>query len=358
MIATRSARWGFTIAASLLLACAALGGTLAPAAEKFPNHQREFFSDFTGKLDDKERLAVDEKLKEASHASGIHAVLVIVTKMAEYPDMPQTPKEFALEVAKTWKVGNAKNGKGILVFFSVQDRKFQVVKTKNLPLSLTEQIAGSMKGKVTLALSDGEYGDAMKAAADNIARFLPGDPSRPATASGGPSSGTPVSAHSSNSSRSAPAQYDAHSRSSSGFGGWIVLIIAGVIGFIILIAIISAFSGRGAYSPGYAPSYGGGYYQPGYGGGYYGGGGGGFFTGMMVGGMMNGMFGGGGGRTVEHHYHDSGSTSTGFFGGSVGGGGDSSGGSWGDVGASFGGGGGFESFGGGSFDGGSSGGEW
>lgn len=356
----------FALAFSAGVASAAL-----PEALQRKGDESKLFYDFTGKVPATKAEEIDRKLLEASQASGIAAVLVVVQRMGDYEGMPTKAPDFAYALAKEWRVGNPKNGKGILLLFSLGDRKFHAVKSKNLQVSITDQIGGAMKGEVTYALSQGDVAGAMEKAAQKIADKLPPDaatgasrsgPTGNPTANNRPRDGsTPVGFVP---AEGRPQPFERQTRSSGGWG-WVILVVGGIILVIVIISVVGAFSSARTYG-GYGGGYGG-YGYPGYGYGY-GGGDGGFFSGMMMGGLMGNMFGGG--RSVEHHYHDVGgsSASAGSSGfdlgssgssfGSWGGGGDSSGGSWG--GSSFTGsdGGGFSGFGGGDFGGGSSGGEW
>jgi hypothetical protein len=351
----------FALAFSAGLASAAL-----PEALQRKGDEMRLFYDFSGKVPATKAEEIDRKLLEASQASGIATVLVVVQRMGAYEGMPTKAPDFAYTLAKEWRVGNPKNGKGILLLFALEDRKFHAVKSKNLPVSLTDQIAGSLKGEVTYALSQGDVAGAMEKAAQKIAERLNAAAPSPVAGSGNSAvnnqprgNSTPVGFVP---AEGRPQPFERQTRSSGGWG-WVILVVGGIILVIVIISVVGAFSSARTYGGGYGGY--GGYGYPGYG---YGGGDGGFFSGMMMGGLMGNMFGGGG-RTVEHHYHDVGgssasSGSSGFDLGSSGssfgswGGGDSSGGSWG--GSSFTGsdGGGFSGFGGGDFGGGSSGGEW
>ena len=313
---------------------ALLLGALSAFADT-PKHLQDHFSDLADKVTDADDSAIENKLAEASTSAEAQLVLVVINKFSDYPGLPTNAKDFAYTLAKDWKVGS-KSGKGIVVLFSLGDRQFHVVKTKNIPVQVTERIASSMRGEVTMALRDGKVGEAMSLAADIIVKEAPKSDKVASSPSAVPA--TPVSTP----NQRPQVHYDTHTRQTSNSGVGIgALVIGGIILLVIIIAVVSAFSNRG-YSDG-----------------------GGFWSGMLVGGMMSNMFGGHSSSNYGGGSHSSGSSWGSDSGGTSSwgswGGGDSgsSGGSSWDSGSSWSSGGGdSSSFGGGDFGGGSSGGEW
>jgi tRNA A-37 threonylcarbamoyl transferase component Bud32 len=136
------------------------------AAKPQLERKDHFFNDFTAQVAAGEAAAISSTLKRASELSGIQATLVIVTRMDQFEGMPTTAREFALELAKTWEIGNARSGKGVLLFFSLEDRTFHAVKTRDLPTSLTDKIAEAIKGPVIEELRQRNVAKAMQLVAD------------------------------------------------------------------------------------------------------------------------------------------------------------------------------------------------
>lgn len=307
----------------VLMTALAMAVSPASAAEA-PDYDGEFFTSLRAEgLHGRTKVEISKTLRLAAQASRIHPMLVVIDRLSDFPRMPQTIDGFATALAKDWKVGDAETKKGILVLFSIGDRKLFVSKTANLDQSVSDAVAKAMGGKVTDALREGDVTRAMKLAAGAIAETLPDQGSSLGAAGGGKvrtvtrttRTRTPFGGYSRRGGRGL----------GGGFGCFGILIM-----FLVVSSIIGSLTGRGGWGRGM-------------GGGYYGGGGG-FFSGMLAGGMLGHMFGGG----------------YGGWGGGYGGGG---GGftetttteSWTDSG---GGGGFFDSFGGGDFDGGGSFGEW
>jgi hypothetical protein len=335
------------LGAGLLLAAA------LPARAQSPDYEGEFFSDYTHSVPTRTSVEISKTLRVGAQQSRVHPMLVLVNRMSDFPNMPQSVDEFATKLLHDWRVGDVDTHKGVLALFSIGDHKFWVVHTAELDRSVNDAISSSFKGGVTDALKAGDVARAMQRAADAIAASLARASSSSSSSSSQPvhTVTTTTHTHTETPSYSRPVSY------SSGGSGSGMGCVVGLFGFMVIafvvISLVSALSGA-------SRGYGGGYY----GGGYYGGGGGGgFWSGMATGGLLGYLFG------------NSGSSSYYSGGGSSGWGGWSSGGSstdttttetwsWGggssdSSSSSSSGGGFFDSFGGGSSSGDSgSGGSW
>lgn len=308
---------------------------LAAESADIPEYQGEFFTDLTGTLSGREKVEVSKTLNAAAQSSRIHPMLVLINKMSDYPGMPQQFDAFANKLAQAWKIGDHKTKKGVLVLFSLDDRKFGAVKTANVPQSVADSIKQSMVGRVTDSLKSEKITRAMVLASQNIAMRLPNAARKAATSTR--SSPRKTVTKTTRTRRHLAPTYSGRTRSSGGSGwGWIIGI--GIVIFIVMIV----FGSIGGSRHGYGGGMGGGYY----------GGGGGFFSGMLTGGLLGYMFGGGMGHShygrgsYGSDYEETTTTESWTDGGdSISDAGDF------DVG-------GFDSFGGGDFDGGGSFGEW
>lgn len=336
---------------------------LAPAhpvaAQGVPDYEGEFFTDLTGKVGARDKVQISRTLRVAAESSHVHPMLCVLNRMADYPDLPQEFQAFGAKLATSWEIGDVDTKQGVLLLFSLEDRKFGAFKTTNVAQGVTDAIQAGVARSVTSALKSGDVTQAMQRAAQVLAETLPersgGGSGPPPT--GGASGNQP---HTVTKTTTTRRPLDDRPRG----GGFTIPRVAGggaglgcccwAIGLFFIVTIFfrfirSLFGGFGGYGRGM----GGGYYGGG-GYGYGGGGGGSFLGGMATGGALGyllgdrhggGGYGGGGGgyteTTTTESWSSGGGGGGGFFGG-----GDS------------GGGGGFDSFGGGNFDGGGSFGEW
>lgn len=295
----------------LTLHCVTGRATAQESTSGAPDYEGEFFSDLTHSIHARQKVEISRKLRVAAQTSRTHPMLVLISRMNQYPSMPQTIDGFASTLAQQWRIGDQQTKKGVLVLFALLDRKFYVARTGNVQQRVSDAIARGLSGSmVREALGAEENGRAMMLAADVIAEQLTATAPAASTGRGGVSR----------------RYVDRHRRRGGGpsLGG---LMCPGFIVLMIIMSVMGMFRGR---RHGYGP----GYRGIGYGGGGFGGTGS-FLGGMATGGLLGYMFGGGGSRLFGGHHSVSG--------------GDSG---WGGFG------GGFDSFGGGGFDGGGSFGEW
>ena len=338
-------------------------GTLF-AQDKYPELEGEFFSDLTGKVDAATKREIARDMRHSLQDSKIHVVLACINRMGDYPKLPQQIEKFSEAVAERWEIGEKKSKLGILVLFSIDDRKFSVNKTKEMSTRLTDDIKAQLMDLPVKALKQNNVALAMRRAKNVLLETVPSfDSAKGAKnvvgngkARSGKTRSTTSPVTNRNQTRRQPPTrvIKQEKRSGGAMGG---LFCAGFAFLMIFLVVIGIFSSS---SRGYGRSgYGGRGYGYGHGPGY---GGDGFFSGMLTGGLLGSMFGGshhgwGGGYHHEehhhHHYDDGGGYDAGGYdaGGYDAGGYDAGGYDAGgfDYGA--------DTFGGGDFDGGSFG-EW
>lgn len=151
--------------------------TAAPAQAQENNvgvldYEGEFFTDLTKSIPTRQKVDISRKLRVAAQSSLVHPMLVVIDELATYPQMPQDIQKFAAELANQWQIGDQQTKQGVLVLFSLKDRKFFVAKTSNLPQSVSDAIAGAMMGRVRDSLQSNDVARAMSLAADVIAEHL------------------------------------------------------------------------------------------------------------------------------------------------------------------------------------------
>jgi uncharacterized membrane protein YgcG len=292
------------------------------AGAEVPGYEGEFFTDLTHRVAARDQVEISRTLRVAAQSSRVHPMLVVIDHMSSYPTAPQEIGGFATALINEWKVGDVDTKKGVLVLFSIDDRRYFVGKTTNVDQSVTDSISRGFASGTLAALKQGDLTRAMSLAARNMASALP------AASSTTSSAGAHTVTRTTHTHQVTPTVTYNSSSSSSPIGCFTLMII-----LIVGMALLRAFAGRSYYSGGY------------YGGGY---GGGGFGSGFLTGGLLGYLFGSSGssswgssGWTSDASYTDTTTTD-----------------SWSSGSDNSSGGGGFDSFGGGSSDGGGSGGSW
>ena len=313
------------------LACFA-GALAAPGQQPsagLPEFENEFFNDFSGSVSNSQKIEISRNLRLASETSQIHAMIVVIKKVADYPGLPQDVHAMALQLARERKVGSQKTRQGLLALFALEDHKFTVAHSTNLSPKLAESIRDTFNGRVRAKLRDGQTGQALVFASEDFASLLPKAGAAPKAGAPKPAAlgpqtpGTPANRQPFATSPDT-AKPEPQKEAGLGWGMWLTIIVGGYVLISLLGRLFSGGGGSGL----------GGGSGPGWGG----------LLGGLLGGGLLGYWLGNSSSTASESHHDNGGT------------GGSAGGAASDGGADSSEPGGFDSFGGGDFGGDSSGG--
>jgi len=316
------------------LACFA-GVFSAPGQQpsaSLPEFENEFFNDFSGSVSNSQKIEISRNLRLASETSQIHAMIVVIKKVADYPGLPQEVHAMALQLARERKIGSQKTRQGLLALFALEDQKFTVAHSTNLSPKLAESIRDTFNGRVRAKLRDGQTGQALVFASEDFASLLPKAGAAPKAGAPKPAAlgtqapGTPANRQPFATSPD-PSKPEPQKEAGLGWGMWIAIIVGGYV-LISLLGRLFSGGGGGGLGGGGAPGWGG------------------MLGGLLGGGLLGYWLGNSSSNASEPH-HDGGGTS---------GTGGAAGGSAPDGGADSSESGGFDSFGGGDFGGDSSGG--
>jgi uncharacterized protein len=251
-------------------ACAALVSlaTLAFAVDWKTLKPQGYVSDFAGVVDARSKAALEQYCAIVERSTGAQMALVTVPSLQGEPI-----EDVANTIFRAWGVGQKGKNEGILLLLAVGDHRSRLEVGYGLEPILPDGLDGSVLREMRPALRQGQYGEALVAAAQTIGSAI---------------------AQAKNVSLNAPLQRRVR-RSTGDSIPWPLL--AG--GLFLLLWLIRSGGRRG-------------------------GGGGGFWTGLILGNLMRGMGGGGGGGFGGYDGGSSGGGFGGFGGGDSGGGGASS----------------------------------
>ena len=228
-----------------------------------------YVSDFAGVIDPASKAQLEAYCGVVEQSTGAQMALVTVASLEGEPI-----EDVANTIFRAWGVGQKGKNEGILLLLAIGDRRSRLEVGYGLEPILPDGLDGSILREMRPALRQGDYGDAMMAAAETIGNAI-------AQAKHVELRGAPAAAHAAGGSDSIP---------------WPVLIRRR----ICPVWLMRAARPRG-----------------------YGGGGGGFLPGLILGNMMGGSTWGGRGSGGFGGF-DSGDGFGGFGGGDSGGGGASS----------------------------------
>lgn len=308
----------------------------AQVATGLPEFENEFFNDFSGSVSNAQKIEISRNLRLASESSQIHSMLVVIRRVADFPELPQEVHPMAVQLARERKIGSQKTQQGLLALFALDDHKFTVVNSQNVSATLAETIRNAFNGRVRERLRGGQTGQALVFASEDLASLLPkaNAAARATTPGNGSSSSQATSAGPaqqrafSSSLVSESARPETQKSTGGGWGTWIVILLGG---YLLLSLLGRLFSGGGGGGVGGG--------RPGWGG---------LLGGLLGGGLLGYWLGSSSSHASDSH-HDS---------GVFGGGGSDSGSGGSHDGPDSSDSGGFDSFGGGDFGGGGSDGDW
>lgn len=254
-----------------------------------------YVSDLAGVVNASDKEQLEAFCTRVDHELGVQFALVTVDTVGD-----ASIRDFALELARHWGVGDKKNNEGVLLLLATKDHKSDIETGRGTEPYLTDGFSGGTLRSMRPQLRANEYGPALLAGAQEMARQIAQGKNIAFTvdsAQAPPDLGP----------RDVDRRDVPQPRRRSGGGGLSI--------FVLIIFVLLWLFGRGGRRGG--------------GGRYGGGGGGGFLTGMLLGNMLGGRgYGGGGnwGSSGGFGGGDSGGSGGfgGFGGGDFGGGGASS----------------------------------
>jgi uncharacterized protein len=268
-----------------ILALLALAHTSRAAVEvsKLPR-PTGYVSDLANVVDPAQKEQLETFCTQVEQQLSVQFAFVTINSLEDKPI-----RDFALDLFRTWGVGDKKSNQGVLLLLAVKDRHSDIETGRGIEPYLTDGFSGSTLRSMREPLRSSDYGGALLIAAHAMAAQI-------AQGKGIPFSGA------------APVPEEVpRSEGRRGSGIPFPLIL---IGIFVLFWLFSRGGGRG--------------------GGYRGGGGGNFLTGMILGNLLGGRgggFGGGGGGWGGGGFgggSGGGGGFGGFGGGDAGGGGASS----------------------------------
>jgi uncharacterized protein len=142
-----------------LLACAAG----AQAVDWKTLQPQGYVSDFAGVLADSNRAPLEAYCHAVEQSTGVQIALVTIQSLEGEPI-----EDVANTIARAWGVGQKGKNEGILMLLAVQDRRSRLEIGYGLEPILPDGLSGSVLRQMRPALRQGDYGDAMLAAAETL----------------------------------------------------------------------------------------------------------------------------------------------------------------------------------------------
>jgi uncharacterized protein len=122
-----------------------------------------YVSDFASVIPDSSRAPLESYCASVEQATGAQVALVTVASLEGEPI-----EDVANTIFRAWGVGQKGKNEGILLLLSIQDRRSRLEVGYGLEPILPDGFDGSILRQMRPALRQGDYGDAMLAAAETI----------------------------------------------------------------------------------------------------------------------------------------------------------------------------------------------
>ncbi len=126
-----------------------------------------YLSDFAGVVTDSNRAPLEAYCAEVEHSTGAQMALVTIPSLEGEPI-----EDVANTIFRAWGVGQKGKNEGILMLLAVGDRRDRIEVGYGLEPILPDGLSGSILRQMRPALRQGDYGDAMMAAAETIGNTI------------------------------------------------------------------------------------------------------------------------------------------------------------------------------------------
>jgi uncharacterized protein len=129
-----------------------------------------YVSDFAKVIDPQSRSQLDAYCAAVEQKT--HAQIALVT----IPSLEGEPiEEVAYTLARAWGVGHKGQNDGVLLLISLADRRTRLEVGSGLQSSLPDSFSSEVLSEMRPALRQGQYGEALKAAAETIGKTIAAD---------------------------------------------------------------------------------------------------------------------------------------------------------------------------------------
>jgi uncharacterized protein len=126
-----------------------------------------YVSDFAGVIPDSSRAPLEAYCAAVEQSTGAQMALVTIPSLEDEPI-----EDVANTIFRAWGVGQKGKNEGILMLLAVHDRRSRLEVGYGLEPILPDGLSGSILRQMRPALRQGDYGDAMLAAAETIGNAI------------------------------------------------------------------------------------------------------------------------------------------------------------------------------------------
>jgi uncharacterized protein len=151
---------------ALLLLLAAACQAFAVDVNSLPK-PTGYVSDLAHVINPADQQQLEAYCMKVDHELGVQFALVTIDTIGDAPI-----RDFALELSRKWGVGDKKNNEGVLLLLAIKDRKSDIETGRGTEPYITDGFAGSTLRSMRPDLRTVNYGAAMLAGAQEMARQI------------------------------------------------------------------------------------------------------------------------------------------------------------------------------------------
>lgn len=145
----------------------ALGAAAAGAVDWKALRPQGYVSDFSGVIDAGSKARLESYCGMVERSTGAQMALVTIPTLEDEPI-----EDVANTIFRAWGIGQKGKDEGILLLLVIRDRRSRLEVGYGLEPILPDGLAGSILREMRPALRQGQYGEAMLAAADTIGNAI------------------------------------------------------------------------------------------------------------------------------------------------------------------------------------------
>lgn len=128
-----------------------------------------FVGDFAEIIDARTEGILEAKLKQLKERANVEIAVATVETTGGRDIF-----EYSLAVARGWGLGTAEDaeGRGLLLLLATKDRRWRIQVSRSLMADIPDDVAADIGGRMTGALREGRYGEALLKCVDDLIQRL------------------------------------------------------------------------------------------------------------------------------------------------------------------------------------------
>lgn len=155
---------------AVLLCAAFFGAVLARAEDIKSIHPTGYVTDLAGVIGAEKKASLEALCTELEQKTGAQLAIVTVRSLDG-----QSVEDYSVDLLRQLGVGSKKDNRGVLLLLAPNERKYHIETGYGIEPVITDARAGDAGRAMVPFLRQGDYGDAVEAAAWQLAKYIADD---------------------------------------------------------------------------------------------------------------------------------------------------------------------------------------